>query len=203
MNNDHYISEWKLKTNNLSPVKLQVKGLNLTIPSGVFNPSEDLTYSSSFLLESLPENLEGKTVLDMGTGSGIIAIQSEKAKAKSVVAVDIHKKSARVAHVNALRNNCTNITFVWSDLFQNLIGGRYDYIFANLPILDVDFEELYFNLLNQYENFLTKDGELWVVFASFGDMKKANKHFDKHPNIKERLSAQKFGVSWFIYKFVK
>lgn len=201
--NKKYIEYWRNKTNSPEVQTVNLRGVNLKIPFGVFNPSEEITYSSSFLIDNMPTSLEGKKVLDMGTGSGVVAIKSEFNNAKSIVAVDVHKKSVKTAVENSMINSCDNISFIFSDLFNNLIGGRFDYIFANLPILEVDFEDLYGRLLNYYENFLTDLGELWIVFASFGDMKQAKNKFEKHPNIKEIIHINKLNVDWYIYKIKK
>lgn len=207
MNNSEkkYIDDWRKYTNSPETKVIKLRGVNLKIPFGVFNPSDEITYSSSFLLDNIPNNLANKKILDIGTGSGIVAIKSELNNAKSVVASDVHKKSVKTAIENSYANHCNNITFVWSDLFDTLLGGKFDYIFANLPILEVDFEDLYGRLLNYYENFLNEKGELWIVFASFGDMDMAKKKFLKHPNLikKEIISVNKLGVEWYIYKFTK
>lgn len=207
MNNSEkkYIDDWRKYTNNPETKIIKLRDVKLKIPFGVFNPSDEITYSSSFLLDNIPNNLKNKKILDMGTGSGIVAIKSELNNAKSIVAVDVHKKSVKTAIENSQINNCNNIAFVWGDLFDTLLGGQFDYIFANLPILEIDFEDLYGRLLNYYENFLTKNGELWVVFASFGDMEMAKNKFLKHPNLitEEVISINKLEVDWYIYKFTK
>lgn len=200
-----YIEDWRKLTNNPRTQEIKLRDVHLKIPFGVFNPSEEITYSSSLLLDNIPENLSKKRVLDMGTGSGVVAIKSELNNAKSITAIDINKKSVRTAVENSNINNCSNITFVWSDLFDNLIGGKYDYIFANLPILEVDFDDLYIRLLNYYENFITDDGQLWIVFASFGDMNRVKEFFIKHPKLikDEIIKINKFDVDWYIFKFRK
>ncbi len=201
--NKKYIDYWRDITKNHETESIELRGIKLKIPFGIFNPSDKVTYSSSFLLDNIPNNLKNKKVLDMGTGSGVLAIKSEINNAKSVVAIDIHKKSVRVAYENSNLNNCKNIFFIWSDLFYNLVGGKFDYIFANLPILDVDFDDLYGRLLNYYENYLTKNGELWIEFASFGEMEKAKTYFQNHPHHIETLHINKLGVDWYIYKLKK
>lgn len=203
MDKDNYIEYWREQTKSHKTKNIEINGIKLKIPFGVFNPSKAITYSSSFLLESLPKNLSNKSILDMGTGSGVIAIQSEKNNAQDIIAVDIDKKSSQIAFQNSQLNNCSRITCIFSDLFNQIAGGSFDYIFANLPILEIDFDDLYFRLLNQYENYLSGKGELWVVFASFGDMDNAKKYFENHPKFIEKLEISKFNVDWFIYKLKK
>ena len=97
----------------------------------LYLPRED-----SFLLQScIPKNLKGKTVLDIGTGSGIQAITAAKAGA-SVTAADVNPHALDVARGNAL-NNEVNIQFIKSDLFSS-VKGKYDLIINNPPYLPED-----------------------------------------------------------------
>ena len=57
-----------------------------------------------FELESIPEK-----VLDMGTGTGVLAIIVEKLGAKSILAIDIEDWSVVNAIENSERNGCKNI----------------------------------------------------------------------------------------------
>lgn len=199
-----YLQQWR--SENIAPyvLNITVADVPLTIPPGVFNPSSNLTFSSSMLLENMPADLNDKSIMDMGTGSGIIAIRSALNNATNVLAIDIDKKALKAAEFNAQFNSCVdNITMVWSDLFHHIPTGQYDYIFANLPIIDVDFDDLYLRLLNTYKKHLKSGGELWLVYASFGDQDLAAKFFDAHPNLIEKLTKQKLGVTWYLYKFSK
>ena len=78
------------------------------------------------------------SILDIGTGSGCIAITLKKELDSNVTACDISSKALEVAHMNALKNNC-NINFVISDIFSN-IEGRYDVIISNPPYIADDEE---------------------------------------------------------------
>lgn len=64
-----------------------------------------------FELDAIPIN-----VLDMGTGTGVLAIVAEKLGAKKVWAIDIEDWSAENAKENAGRNNCQNIKTICGDL---------------------------------------------------------------------------------------
>ena len=78
------------------------------------------------------------SILDIGTGSGCIAITLKKELDSNVTACDISSKALEVAHMNALKNNC-NINFVISDIFSN-VEGRYDVIISNPPYIADDEE---------------------------------------------------------------
>jgi len=76
----------------------------------------------------------GERVLDVGTGSGILAICASKLGAKSVNAYDIDPVAVKVARENALADGCENITVGVSDLLfgVDLSEGKYDFCVANI-----------------------------------------------------------------------
>ena len=76
------------------------------------------------------EDLAGKAVLDMGTGSGVLAIAAAK-KGCSVTAVDINPAAIKLAKQNAKKEG-VGIDFVVSDLFDK-IKGKFDLIIFNPP----------------------------------------------------------------------
>lgn len=83
---------------------------------------------------------EGDSLLDLCTGSGAIAIacalEAAKDKTVSVTATDISEEALEVARENA-RVNKANVTFVKSDLFEN-VRGRFNVITANPPYVKSD-----------------------------------------------------------------
>ena len=76
----------------------------------------------------------GERVLDVGTGSGILAICASKLGARECFACDIDPVAVRVAKENASDNGCTNITCATSDLLAgvDLTGGKFDLALANI-----------------------------------------------------------------------
>ncbi|WP_224483487.1 50S ribosomal protein L11 methyltransferase [Robertkochia aurantiaca] len=79
----------------------------------------------------LEEDLSGKRVLDMGCGTGILAILAEMRGAKEVDAIDIDNWCYLNSIENAERNNCQNISVYEGDAAL-LDGKTYDVIIANI-----------------------------------------------------------------------
>ena len=76
----------------------------------------------------------GEKVLDVGTGSGILAIVSEKLGASLVRGYDIDPVAVRVAKENAEENGTKNVAFGISDLLASVekTAGGYDLAVANI-----------------------------------------------------------------------
>lgn len=103
-------------------------------------------------------------ILDLCTGSGIIAITLKKEiveKYTEIVASDISEKALSIAIENANNNNA-NITFIKSDLFDN-ISGKFDLIISNPPYIS------YKNKITIKDNVLNYDPHL-ALFAEEGGM---------------------------------
>lgn len=74
----------------------------------------------------------GDTVLDVGTGSGILSIAASLLGASSINAYDIDPTAVRIAKENVKENNCINIKVDTSDLLSNVENKQYDLICANI-----------------------------------------------------------------------
>lgn len=100
------------------------------IPKGVFHPG--LFFSTTFLLdELLGLSLTGKSFLELGCGSGLIAVIASKNGAVTT-AVDLNDKAVNATLVNAT-NNGVNVNAVQSDLFSALQKQEFDIIAINPP----------------------------------------------------------------------
>jgi ribosomal protein L11 methyltransferase len=85
-------------------------------------------------LELLQELLTGPvTMLDLGTGSGILAITGAKLGARLVTASDLDPVAVRAARVNVSANQVEQMVHVVeADLLQGLTGAGYDLVVANI-----------------------------------------------------------------------
>lgn len=81
-----------------------------------------------FILES---NFEGRTVLDMGCGTAVLAILAEMRGASKVDAIDIDEWCFENSTENIERNHCKNISVFLGDA-SLLSGKKYDVIIANI-----------------------------------------------------------------------
>lgn len=77
---------------------------------------------------------KGERVLDVGCGSGILAICASKLGAGECKAYDIDEVAVKVTRENIEINDCNNITCDQSDLLKqvDLDGGKYDLVCANI-----------------------------------------------------------------------
>ncbi|HEY1012809.1 MAG TPA: methyltransferase [Herpetosiphonaceae bacterium] len=108
-------------------------GRQFVVLPGVFNPA--LFYSSEFLAAALEGELApaGLRVLDLGTGSGVLAIAAARS-ARQVVAVDINPAAVRCARINALLHRVEQAVEVREgDLFAPAAGERFDLVLFNPP----------------------------------------------------------------------
>jgi release factor glutamine methyltransferase len=78
--------------------------------------------------------LEGADVLELGTGSGAIAIAAARGGARSVVAVDVSRRALVCAWLNA-RLNGARVEALRGDLFAPVRDRRFDYVVSNPPYL--------------------------------------------------------------------
>ncbi len=136
------------------------------------------------LVDMIQKQINDQTkLLDIGTGSGAIAITLQKLTNAEVVAVDISKKAIFVAKKNAKKLDA-KVDFVCSNLFENLQGQVFDVIVSNPPYVsesefltlekDVkDFEpklalvaendgmKIYEEIIKEAPKYLTKNGKIF------------------------------------------
>ena len=96
--------------------------------------TEEWVYALIEKLETHTDKIQ--SILDLGTGSGCIALALAHAFPQAqVVASDINPKALALAQHNARKNNIKNITFIESDLFKNIPQKSFDLIVSNPPYI--------------------------------------------------------------------
>jgi len=150
----------------------------------IYQPAED-----SFLLKKhIAKYSKTKIILDMGTGSGILAEEASK-NAKKVYALDTDKES-----IDYCRKKFGNKVDVRkSDLFSN-IKEKFDLIIFNPPYLPKDLREdeksarattggkkgfeIIERFLKEAKRHLNKDGKILFLFSSLsGDVENLFKKY--------------------------
>jgi release factor glutamine methyltransferase len=110
----------------------------VTLP-GVFRPISDSEFLADVLREqTLPPRA---TVLDLCTGSGILAITAARRGASGVTAVDMSRRAVLTARLNALLNG-VKVRAVRGDLFAPVGGERFDAIVSNPPYVPAETDDL-------------------------------------------------------------
>ena len=124
-------------------------------PGAAFGTGSHAT--TSLCLEILEKRVTNDTtVLDIGTGSGILAIAADLLGAKSAIGVDIDAQSVKTAIANAEINGVSEKTeFLVGDLAEK-VSGQYDIVCANI-VADVVMR-----LFDNVANFMKDDGILIV-----------------------------------------
>lgn len=142
----------------------------------IYSPQED-----SYLLEKQVKLYsKNKTVLDIGSGSGIQALAALNSNALAVTATDINPEV--IAHLKSIsKSNQNKITIIKSNLFSK-IKSKFDLIVFNPPYLPEDEyedsesklvttggkhgDEIILKFLNQAPSHLNKNGIILLLLSS-------------------------------------
>ena len=150
--------------------------------------------TTSMMLEYILENdFAGKSVLDMGCGTGILGILASMKGAKKVTAIDIDEWSFNGAKDNAQLNNINNIEVKLGD--ASLLGDEeYDFIFANIQrnVLIAD--------MPKYSNCLNKNGKIFLS-GYFEDDKNDIKVAAENQDLTD--AGLKIKNNWVAQAFIK
>lgn len=118
--------------------KQEFMKMDFYVDENVLIPQPDTEIVVEEAIDIINRNKLSK-VLDMCTGSGILAISIAKyTDAGKITAVDISEKALEVAEKNAISNDVdTKIKFIKSDMFKN-ISEKFDLIISNPPYIRTD-----------------------------------------------------------------
>lgn len=112
--------------------------MRLVVMPGVFRPRSD----SWMLARRLRDEIEpGASVADVCTGSGVLAVSAAMAGAGEVTAVDVSRRAALTARLNA-RLNGVSVRALRGDLLEPLAGRSFDLIVSNPPYVPAENDEL-------------------------------------------------------------
>jgi len=124
-------------------------GLPFKVNKNVLIPRPETEELVSWLLKST-EPIENIKILDIGTGSGCIAIALAKNLPNAkITAIDFSKEALEVARENAKLNK-VSIEFIQQDILATeSLAGNFDFIISNPPyIRELEKEEIQNNVLS-------------------------------------------------------
>ena len=128
-------------------------GLPFWVNPDVLVPRQD----TECLVETALAYVKGKKVLDLCTGSGCIAVSvAVFGQVKECYAVDLSEKALETARKNAKRHHA-EITFIKSDLFED-VAGVYDVILSNPPYIPDKVIEGLSEEVRKYEPYMALNG---------------------------------------------
>jgi release factor glutamine methyltransferase len=117
--------------------RYRFEGLDLVIPPGVFHPG--LFFTTRFLIDALRDvDLRGKTLLELGAGSGLVSLWSAR-RGAAVTATDISPLAVAAIETNIRSNFRLSAPsggpprVILSDLFDGIPREPFDFLVINPP----------------------------------------------------------------------
>ena len=161
-------------------------GLEIKLHPQVYEPAED-----TFLLAENLAVKEGDATLDVGTGTGLIALLMAR-KARFVLGVDVNPIAVELAEKNARLNGIKNVEFRLSDLFEQ-VKGKFDVITFNAPYLPGEPEEpidlalvggetgreVLDRFIDEVANYLKSGGTVQIVQSSITGVEETLERLEK------------------------
>lgn len=127
----------KARLNNMPVEKIFQKsyffGYEFKVDENVLSPRPESEILVETALKYIKEN-GYKSVLDMCTGSGCLAISIKKNAEVEVTASDVSSKALQIAKQNAKLNNA-EVKFIRSNMFEK-VEDKFDLIVSNPPYID-------------------------------------------------------------------
>jgi ribosomal protein L11 methyltransferase len=138
-------------------------------------------------------DVKDKKTLDMGCGTGILAILAEMKGAKPIDAIDIDNWCFLNSQENIQRNNCQHITAYEGEV-NLLLGKKYDVIIANIN------RNILLNDMAVYAECLKREGVLLLSGFYKKDIPLLDKEASVHGlNLEKTLERN----DWFSLKYIK
>ena len=170
----------------------------------VYNPSDD-----TFLLAENLEIKEGQSVLEIGTGSGLVSMYASLLT-DDVTATDINFNALELAEKNFKLNNIDTIKLEFGDMFEPVKDKKFDVILFNTPYLPTDSDDVINDdlnyafdggldgrnvidrFINEATNHLNDKGIIQMIQSSLSDNDKTLNMFDRNGFIAEIAKSEHF-----------
>jgi ribosomal protein L11 methyltransferase len=149
--------------------------------------------TTSLMIEQIMTlDLKGKTVLDMGCGTAVLAILASKMNASSITAIDNDEWAYNNSVENVERNSTANIEVVMGD--AGSVKEIYDVIFANIN------RNILMHDIPEYTNHLRKSGIILLSGFYEADMPLI---IDKAETSGMTFAGSSMKNNWVVLKFNK
>ena len=119
-----------------------MQDFKINIDDNVYIPAED-----SYLLADNLEIKQGQSVLEIGTGSGIIAMYASRLT-DNITVTDINFDACELARKNFEDNGIENIEILFGNLFEPVKNRKFDVILFNTPYLPTEEDEVLDDTIN-------------------------------------------------------
>jgi release factor glutamine methyltransferase len=159
------------------PYLIELDGIKLNVARGVFPPEQGYTTK---LMAKVIKTYSVNTVLDMGCGSGYLALTLRKNGVPNVWAADLNQAAVECTKENIKNNpDLAPIEVVHSNLFSQISPEiKFDLIVFNQPFyygngpFNVSPDEgrpLNERFLKEARNYLKSDGKILMNYSDLGD----------------------------------
>lgn len=155
-------------------------GLTLYVDKNVLIPRPETEELVSWVIKNIPTYLNEQkiSILDIGTGSGCIAISLAKnIKNVKIWALDISEKALKIAQKNANHNN-VQVQFINYDILNiNQLPDKFDIIVSNPPyVRELEKTEINNNVLKHEPHvaLFVKDKNPLLFYDKIADFAKKN-----------------------------
>ena len=133
------LSDKKLKGKDIS-FELGFKyfrNVKIFLKKGVFVPQ----YDTEAIIDLLPKAQKGQTLLEIGSGTGVIAICSNLEKGYKTTSLDINKKATKISIKNAIESKA-DVNFINQDFFTYEPIEKFNILISNPPYIDTNDKNL-------------------------------------------------------------
>ena len=119
-----------------------MQDFKINIDDNVYIPADD-----SYLLADNLEIKQGQSVLEIGTGSGIVAMYASRLT-DNITVTDINFDACELARKNFEDNGIENIEILFGNLFEPVKNRKFDVILFNTPYLPTEEDEVLDDTIN-------------------------------------------------------
>ena len=170
----------------------------------VYIPSDD-----TFLLAENLEIKEEQSVLEIGTGSGLVSMYASLLT-DDITATDINFNALELAEKNFKLNNINSIKLEFGDMFEPVKDKKFDVILFNTPYLPTDSDDIIDDdlnyafdgglngrkvidrFINEVSNHLNDKGIVQIIQSSLSDNDRTLDMFDRNGFVAEIAESEKF-----------